>query len=163
MREGDVEQASTVRCSTRDGSAVAGRDYSAKSQILTFSPGKPSGELTQSYKCLALMKTFHLWKLYFCLKTVLLIIIIRCWCTFCLLFWYRSEVCRFFCGDPAQWCHWVAWIISGCPWARGPLRGGAGGPVTGHHYHPGWWSLGQLSLPCPTHGQYLSVSTSSSV
>lgn len=68
VREGDVEQASTVRCSTRDGSAVAGRDYSAKSQILTFSPGKPSGELTQSYKCLASMKNFSFVKTLFLLE-----------------------------------------------------------------------------------------------
>lgn len=40
LREGDVDHTSTVRCSTRDGSAVAGRDYNAKSQILTFSQGK---------------------------------------------------------------------------------------------------------------------------
>ena len=60
VREGDVEQASTVRCSTRDGSAVAGRDYGAKSQILTFSPGKPSGELTQSYKMLSINEEFFI-------------------------------------------------------------------------------------------------------
>lgn len=39
MRMGDLNHTSVVRCSTRDGSALSGLDYNAKSLILQFKPG----------------------------------------------------------------------------------------------------------------------------
>ena len=39
IRHGDKRRTASVRCSTKDGSAEAGKDYQAKSQLLTFSPG----------------------------------------------------------------------------------------------------------------------------
>lgn len=39
MRMGDLNKTSVVRCSTRDGSAVSGMDYNAKSVLLEFKPG----------------------------------------------------------------------------------------------------------------------------
>ncbi|NXU54362.1 FRAS1 protein, partial [Turnix velox] len=39
VRRGDLNRTSKVRCSTRDGSAQAGVDYSPKSRMLKFSPG----------------------------------------------------------------------------------------------------------------------------
>lgn len=39
LRRGDQSTLVEVRCSTRDGSAIAGMDYDAHSQIITFLPG----------------------------------------------------------------------------------------------------------------------------
>ncbi|XP_045392852.1 extracellular matrix organizing protein FRAS1 isoform X1 [Lemur catta] len=39
VRRGDQDRTSRVRCSTRDGSAQSGLDYSPKSRVLKFSPG----------------------------------------------------------------------------------------------------------------------------
>ncbi|XP_069341542.1 extracellular matrix organizing protein FRAS1 [Eulemur rufifrons] len=39
VRRGDQNRTSRVRCSTRDGSAQSGVDYSPKSRVLKFSPG----------------------------------------------------------------------------------------------------------------------------
>uniref|UniRef100_A0A3B3RJD3 Fraser extracellular matrix complex subunit 1 n=1 Tax=Paramormyrops kingsleyae TaxID=1676925 RepID=A0A3B3RJD3_9TELE len=39
IRRGDQNQTSAVRCSTRDGSAQSGVDYSPKSMVLQFNPG----------------------------------------------------------------------------------------------------------------------------
>lgn len=39
IRKGDLNHTSVVRCSTRDGSALSGLDYNAKSTILEFKPG----------------------------------------------------------------------------------------------------------------------------
>ena len=40
IRSGDLRQPSSVRCSTRDGSALSGVDYNPRSQVLTFNMGK---------------------------------------------------------------------------------------------------------------------------
>lgn len=40
IRTGDINQTSSVRCSTRDGSAASGIDYNPKSLLLKFSPGE---------------------------------------------------------------------------------------------------------------------------
>lgn len=41
IRSGDCSRQSEVRVTTRDENALAGRDYHAKSQVLTFRPGNP--------------------------------------------------------------------------------------------------------------------------
>ena len=40
MRTGDQNRTSSVRCSTRDGSAKSGVDYEPYSKVLRFDPGK---------------------------------------------------------------------------------------------------------------------------
>ena len=40
VRHGDKRETVEVRCGTRDGSAVSGIDYDARSDFLTFLPGK---------------------------------------------------------------------------------------------------------------------------
>ena len=40
LRSGDVSRQSEVRITTRDGTAIASRDYHSKSQMLVFRPGK---------------------------------------------------------------------------------------------------------------------------
>ncbi|XP_048248290.1 extracellular matrix organizing protein FRAS1-like isoform X2 [Haliotis rufescens] len=39
VRSGDLNKSSSVRCSTRDGSAQSGMDYNPKSMVLDFKPG----------------------------------------------------------------------------------------------------------------------------
>ena len=39
MRYGDKNKTLKTRCSTRDGSAISGLDYNARSKVLTFAPG----------------------------------------------------------------------------------------------------------------------------
>lgn len=39
IRTGSLGEASSVRCSTRDGSAQSGSDYNPKSLVLMFDPG----------------------------------------------------------------------------------------------------------------------------
>ena len=39
MRYGDKNKTLRARCSTRDGSAISGIDYNARSRLLTFAPG----------------------------------------------------------------------------------------------------------------------------
>jgi len=38
-RSGDVSRTASVRCSTQDGSAMGGTDFSPKSQVLVFAEG----------------------------------------------------------------------------------------------------------------------------
>ena len=42
IRTGAVNETSSVRCSTRDGSAQSGLDYNARSLRATFPPGRKS-------------------------------------------------------------------------------------------------------------------------
>ena len=39
VRYGDKDKTLKARCSTRDGSAISGLDYNARSKVLTFAPG----------------------------------------------------------------------------------------------------------------------------
>lgn len=48
IRSGDVAMAASVRCSTRDGSALSGTDYHKKSSLLTFDEGKKFHMLIES-------------------------------------------------------------------------------------------------------------------
>ena len=49
MRTGAANETASVRCSTRDGSAQSGLDYSAKSLILEFMPGECNNSYTYLY------------------------------------------------------------------------------------------------------------------